>query len=51
MLEAESLDATRTIPGGSWAKVRAEAGGNRTDLANARDRLLKAGQLVNTDDP
>ncbi len=42
------LAAVREIPGGSWSKIRAKVKGNATEAAAMRDRLLAAGQIVNT---
>lgn len=42
------IETAREIPGGSWSKIRGKFQGNDNDKAKVRDRLLAAGELVNT---
>ena len=47
-ITAELLAAVREHGGDSWTKIREHVRGNATEAAKVRDRLLAAGELVNT---
>ncbi len=47
-IATDIIEAVRDLPGGSWTKIRDRVTGKATDAARVRDRLLAAGQLVNT---
>ena len=44
----EILAAVLELPGGSWSKIREQVTGNASESARVRDRLLAAGQILNT---
>jgi len=44
----EILEAVREDGGASWSKIRPKVRGNDGEKADARDRLIRGGQLVNT---